>query len=245
MHFVTSLRLIGAVFIVALGFSPATAHANDGEGVTPVTIPSAPSLTVPTLTVPTLVVPQVSPGTSGASGAGSLTVPTITVPQLQVPTLGSPGAGTVTVPTITVPQLQVPTLTAPSLTVPQLQVPSLTVPPLVAPEMPVIVVPEVADPETASTPTSVRRPRGNANSGSSGARTLPQGGLIAPEVLLEMLQNDGSNSGIELTPPQEATSARRLPIGTFAAGGGAALLASFALSAVRRRRETLAGEIVE
>jgi len=169
------------------------------------------------------------------------------VPQLSVPSLGSPG-GSVTVPTITVPELRVPTLSVPQLEVPQLevpqlQVPSLTVPPLVTPEMPTLVVPQVPATSVTSLPTT--SPRNKKGSSQGRVQSLPQGGLIAPEVLLDMLRAAESDSVIELTPPQDATSARRLPIGTFAVGGAGALVASFVLSAVRRRRETLAGAPVE
>lgn len=242
MSYMASSRLIGAAFIVALGFSPATAHAEGADGVTPVTLPPAPTLTVPTLSVPTLPAAQTPSLSSATTGAGSLTVPTVSVPQLSVPSLGSPG-GSVTVPTITVPELRVPTLSVPQLEVPQLQVPSLTVPPLVAPEMPTLVVPQV--PATSVTSLPATAPRNKNGSTQGRVQSLPQGGLIAPEVLLDMLRAAESDSVIELTPPQDATSARRLPIGTFAVGGAGALFASFVFSAARRRRETLAGEPVE
>lgn len=247
MSFMASPRLIGAAFVVALGFFPSTAHAEGADGVTPVTLPPAPTLTVPTLSVPTLPAPQTSSLSSPATGSGSLTVPTVSVPQLSVPSLGSSG-GSVTVPTITVPELRVPTLAAPTLSVPQLEVPqlsvpSLTVPPLVAPEMPTLVVPQVPVTSVTSLPTT--GPRDTNGSAQGRVQNLPQGGLIAPEVLLDMLRAAESDSVIELTPPQDATSARRLPIGTFALGGAGALFASFVLSAARRRRETLAGEPVE
>lgn len=225
MSFMASPRLIGAAFVVALGFFPATAHAEGADGVTPVTLPPAPTLTVPALSVPTLPAPQTPSLSSATTGAGSVTVPTITVPELRVPTLATP--------TLSVPQLEVP----------QISVPSLTVPPLVAPEMPTLVVPQVPATSVTSLPTT--GPRNTNGSAQGRVQSLPQGGLIAPEVLLDMLRAAESDSVIELTPPQDATSSRRLPIGTFAVGGAGALFASFVLSAVRRRRETLAGAPVE
>lgn len=242
MSFMASPRLIGAAFVVALGFFPATAHAEGADGVTPVTLPPAPTLTVPALSVPTLPASQTPSLSSATTGAGSVTVPTITVPELRVPTLSVPSlgssGGSVTVPTITVPELRVPTLATPTLSVP-----SLTVPPLVAPEMPTLVVPQVPATSVTSLPTT--GPRNTNGSAQGRVQSLPQGGLIAPEVLLDMLRAAESDSVIELTPPQDATSSRRLPIGTFAVGGAGALFASFVLSAVRRRRETLAGAPVE
>jgi hypothetical protein len=162
----------------------------------------------------------------------TVTVPTVTVPQLQVPSLApaSSTGGSLTVPTITVP----------TIAVPQLQVPSLTVPQLQAPEMPAITAPqglEVAStPETSAPSRTGRASRGATTSPAAAPQTY---GLIAPEVLLEMIKDAQSDQVAELVPPQEATtSTNRLPIGTFAAFGGGATLIGFAVSLLRRRAET-------
>ena len=162
----------------------------------------------------------------------TVTVPTVTVPQLQVPSLApaSSTGGSLTVPTITVP----------TIAVPQLQVPSLTVPQLQAPEMPAITAPqglEVAStPETSAPSRTGRASRGATTSPAVAPQTY---GLIAPEVLLEMIKDAQSDQVAELVPPQEATtSTNRLPIGTFAAFGGGATLIGFAVSLLRRRAET-------
>ena len=179
------------------------------SGTTTPTLPPTPTVTVPTVTVPT-----------------------VTVPQLQVPSLApaSSTGGSLTVPTITVP----------TIAVPQLQVPSLTVPQLQAPEMPAITAPqglEVAStPETSAPSRTGRASRGATTSPAVAPQTY---GLIAPEVLLEMIKDAQSDQVAELVPPQEATtSTNRLPIGTFAAFGGGATLIGFAVSLLRRRAET-------
>ena len=200
--------------------SPVSAES----GTTTPTLPPTPTVTVPTVTVPQLQVPSLAPA---SSTGGSLTVPTITVPTIAVPQLQ--------VPSLTVPQLQVPTLT-----VPQLQVPSLTVPQLQAPEMPAITAPqglEVAStPETSAPSRTGRASRGATTSPAAAPQTY---GMIAPEVLLEMIKDAQSDQVAELVPPQEATtSTNRLPIGTFAAFGGGATLIGFAVSLLRRRAET-------
>lgn len=222
MEFMTLVRRIRAALValvagLGLWLLPATAFAETGqENTTTVTLPPAPTLTVPVLPVPTLPAPTL-PAASSSTG-GSLTVPTLTVPQLQVPSLA------------------VPTLTVPTLTVPQLQVPSLTVPALQVPEMPALTLPPAEQTGIASVGSTPTRPRtGNGN--AAVVQSVPsQNGLISPEVLLEMLNADAESSVIELTPPQDATSTNRLPIGTFAAIGGGTALISAALSLLRRRR---------
>jgi len=121
----------------------------EGQGLTPPTLPPAPTLTVPQLQVPSIAAPQAP---SGSSASGGLTVPTITVPTITVPPVqapsGSSASGGLTVPTITVPTITVPTIQVPSISAPTIQVPSISAPTIQVPSIsvPTIQVPTIQVP---------------------------------------------------------------------------------------------------
>jgi hypothetical protein len=60
--------------------------------------------------------------------------------------------------------------------------------------------------------------------------------MISPQVLLETLQQS-QEPAVELVPPQEATTGRRLPVKDFALLGGGVLASMMGFSVLRNRRE--------